>query len=178
MMRSIAFVALLLPLPALAEVGAAERAQIIELAEAFSDGMGRANGIEVSIRYTHPRFAEVVADQFGIATTDELFNRMRNGYAHSTSQIEMISHDMQSDLARFGQTGYWSWGIVPYASQARWIETQLEMPPNCNALFVFGRAGDWYMMALDGRSEDLLLIALPELTVVKDPAPQCAVGTS
>ena len=167
------------PIAALAQVTDAQTAQIVALAESFSRSVLAGDSIEPSIDAMYPPFASAAAQADGFADAEAMFDQMRLGHAYSVGQLEVMSHEMIIDAAEFGQTGDWTWGLIPYAAQSRWrAGDQPDPPRSCTRLLVFGKDGAWYRHTMEFRSDLILRSIEPDLSFLDRPAPDCANGTS
>ena len=103
---------------------------------------------------------------------------MRLGYANSRTSIEVIDLNVEADGAVFGQSGRWMWGIVPFTTQSRYLETLQLTPLECSAFLVFGFDGVWYAQARDDFSDEILRATMPDFTFLDDPLPACSAPIS
>lgn len=163
---------------AIADVSEADRAQIVGVAQAFSENIKAGDGIEFSINTMHMQFARNAATTFGVQTADEVFGFMRQGYEMSKRLIEVVHHDVLADHAMYGETGNWTWGVVPYEVQLRVRISRQLTPMTCNGLLVFGQDGLWFTHAISETADMILIATLPEFMDADLPTPTCTAGSS
>jgi hypothetical protein len=113
-----------------------------------------------------------------LPSTQALYDAMRLGYEQSKLLVVLVEHNVQADGAIFGETGQWTWGIVPFTSQIRYLETSALLPRECNAYLVFGFDGVWNAQTRDAFSDHILKATMPEFTFLDEPNPPCSAPAS
>ncbi|AKS45968.1 hypothetical protein SAMN05444287_1073 [Octadecabacter temperatus] len=178
-MRAFLFGALAtLPIGVAADVSEVAQQQIIDEAQEFSAALLSGDGIEHSISRTFEPYAETAARQLNLPSTQDLYDAMRLGYAQSKELVEVVEHNVQADGAVFGENGPLKWGIVPFTSQIKYLETAEILPRECNSYLVFGFGGEWFVQTRDAFSDQILQATMPGFTFLNEPSPPCSAPAS
>lgn len=169
----------MIPFGVAADVSDAEKQQIVVEAQEFSAALLTGDGIEHSISRTFEPYAETAARQLNLPSTQELYDAMRLGYAQSNELVEVLEHNVHADGAVFGENGPLKWGIVPFTSQIKYLETSEILPQECSAFLVFGFGGGvWFVQTRDAFSDQILQATMPGFTFLDEPSPPCSAPTS
>lgn len=140
------------------------KAQIIALAEAFSEAARQERAMDFALSHARPQVFAETARQMGLKPAS-LRLLIRKGYAHSLSLLSVAEHAPIADTAIFGRTETDMWGAVPYRSVVINRKTGAVAAENCSLLFAFGAPDAWDFVSLHSGStqtQRITLNSLPE----------------
>lgn len=140
------------------------KAQIIALAETFSEAARQERAMDFAFSHARPQVFAETARQMELKPAS-LRMLIRNGYAHSLSLLSVDEHAPIADTSIFGRTETDMWGAVPYRSVVINRKTGAVAAENCSLLFAFGAPDAWDFVSLHSGStqtQRITLNSLPE----------------
>lgn len=172
MIRTLTAAACLYGSVAQAEVSLPDQTAILAVMEDYGASFGDGTIAEFYRDTFHPTFWKVLADQQGQPTAQFLEDTTVGTRAHFEG-LEVRSFDVIEETAVYGQSLGWTWAVVATERELKWPDRESD-GLSCNAMFVFGQDGEWFISGL-GSALDILLEAIPALAAASFDAPSCVV---